>query len=995
MGKKDGKLNPDMVDVNEYDPTLYNEVTFAPHDNETRFYLEENVLPALIPGLQKLLHIVHEQPDSASAQVNPLNWLGSFLMRNNPKHTDTLDEHPYVVKLRKHLETCRPAIEAKIAKRKEQERLAREKREKEAAEIAAANAALAERQRIAREKLQREQAEAAARKKERLEAEARAKEEAARREREAEEARQAELERIRKMQEDAQKIELMRKEAEEKRLAELHEIQVQAQKISDKRSAFLTRQQVYSFSVNNEVDFLSFQQNIVDEMASLLPSNPVVYITQRQSDTRFKSIRDTSAANEEKDLLVNVISKNAPVVMKQQQTVPFDSTAKKAFESKIMFVDDEGSVHTDSEVSSRVAQGGDVDNEELSTASNAGVDNNGGHATRPSTPLLNKKTFTKTLFNSNQTPSGFVTVDYSGSDHVVNSNDLKFIDNCCALVEKARQNRDLNDSIKRVNKRASELFNENKSDVYDAGMQELLQFIPNSTQAFTAELNDDTLVCIAEKKKPNLRVDTSRKSKVSHIGDRLVSSPTETFNAVTSGKPVYLDNIDDMSDDELFGGDGRTNRGAVIIPLEDENDQVIGIISVEIDHNLGENGKTVISAEQMDQLKQFSKVMGKSISKVDAREKLSILGQQAVDWITLSTDVKNAYFGLIRDDGDLQYVAASESSQEMVGKVLPRGKGPTWKAIDSKESVRIDNIRKTNHNLFFFNDQEADLGGSFLTTPVCDRNNNVIGVLTVNKLGKISNESTQLTDDEVNTIEISSKTIAEAAADIVVQDDDDESTIDDDSSEAGSIRGALAIESDIKTLDKKIIIDKADKSKTKFLKRMLVRCRKNVRSLDASAVSEIAMYKKPPKVVHRVLKAVFYLIGFKRADLKTWNQCRNLIKKRENLTKIYRFDPTKKSKKHPWKQARILVKSLSYERMAKASRPALLLYSFTQIAFGLHDQAVLLRKKMAIKQNQDVSTVEEEDDEEEPTEVDVKDDIDDADDVGVIDEAHNESQVLV
>ena len=84
------------------------------HDSEQRLWMEENVLGTLVPALQELIQAVRmkqeeEQDPHAilTPPLNPIDWLASLLMRNNPKHNINATKHPYYQLLQDHVRRVR------------------------------------------------------------------------------------------------------------------------------------------------------------------------------------------------------------------------------------------------------------------------------------------------------------------------------------------------------------------------------------------------------------------------------------------------------------------------------------------------------------------------------------------------------------------------------------------------------------------------------------------------------------------------------------------------------------------------------------------------------------------------------------------------------------------------------------------------------------------------------------------------------------------------
>mmetsp|Transcript_1560 Transcript_1560/g.5366 ORF Transcript_1560/g.5366 Transcript_1560/m.5366 type:complete len:176 (-) Transcript_1560:75-602(-) len=149
-------------------PTHHYTPNFESHANLNRLYLEEKVLPTLVPCLEKLLILVEEEQraeqqeqdleqhiqnlnasnDSTSkksalrrtprrhdqysvttksqkmthantesqfAKRDPLNWLAMTLMRTNLKYSDELKNHPYTKEISKHTQVLKESLKPSSA----------------------------------------------------------------------------------------------------------------------------------------------------------------------------------------------------------------------------------------------------------------------------------------------------------------------------------------------------------------------------------------------------------------------------------------------------------------------------------------------------------------------------------------------------------------------------------------------------------------------------------------------------------------------------------------------------------------------------------------------------------------------------------------------------------------------------------------------------------------------------------------------------------------
>ena len=110
---------------------------------ESRIYLLENILPLVILGIEKLCTEVSkrglEDCVELTSEFNPINYLGQYLMRNNPQYSNFAEASPYMRGLKQASNELREQVlrleESKLAKLKASARKRREEREKEEARV--------------------------------------------------------------------------------------------------------------------------------------------------------------------------------------------------------------------------------------------------------------------------------------------------------------------------------------------------------------------------------------------------------------------------------------------------------------------------------------------------------------------------------------------------------------------------------------------------------------------------------------------------------------------------------------------------------------------------------------------------------------------------------------------------------------------------------------------------------------------------------------------
>mmetsp|Transcript_111925 Transcript_111925/g.194326 ORF Transcript_111925/g.194326 Transcript_111925/m.194326 type:complete len:904 (-) Transcript_111925:253-2964(-) len=93
---------------------VYSGIAFESSDNEKRLWMQEHILGTLVPALQELIQAVRmkqeeeEDPNAIlTPPIQPIDWLASLLMRNNPKYNLNTTCHPYYQMLQEHVRRVR------------------------------------------------------------------------------------------------------------------------------------------------------------------------------------------------------------------------------------------------------------------------------------------------------------------------------------------------------------------------------------------------------------------------------------------------------------------------------------------------------------------------------------------------------------------------------------------------------------------------------------------------------------------------------------------------------------------------------------------------------------------------------------------------------------------------------------------------------------------------------------------------------------------------
>ncbi|KAJ3337545.1 argininosuccinate synthetase [Gonapodya sp. JEL0774] len=136
-----------------------------------------------------------------------------------------------------------------------------------------------------------------------------------------------------------------------------------------------------------------------------------------------------------------------------------------------------------------------------------------------------------------------------------------------------------------------------------------------------------------------------------------------------------------------------------------------------------------------------------------------------------------------------------------------------------------------------------------------------------------------------------------------------------------------------------------------FGRLVLKRAQTLLSQIDAKTLAELKSYKKPPALVHIVIKCIMLVFGKKLEDVKGWGETAKLLTV-DLLKSMQAYDPTALQKKKRFEQVRKLLKSIKTDDVRHhASLPTQLMHNWLVVSLALRDKAVKERKRMKESQS--------------------------------------------
>ncbi|KAJ3112722.1 EF-hand calcium-binding domain-containing protein 5 [Phlyctochytrium bullatum] len=252
------------------------------------------------------------------------------------------------------------------------------------------------------------------------------------------------------------------------------------------------------------------------------------------------------------------------------------------------------------------------------------------------------------------------------------------------------------------------------------------------------------------------------------------------------------------------------------------------------------------------------------------------------------------------------------------GKATSRPKSPAIRLMPEEDPV-TDLLCQTANEKTLIDFAEAD-GRITTYIPVIDAEQHVVAVMSVRPLPGNKGEMDPQDLDDVRRI---SSVLATAIGVI--------------SKEKFGIRDDFSLEGES-------IDDEARKGML-FSKMMLINARELLGKLDNRALAEFRSYKKPPAVIHKVLKAVLYIFGKLPKEVKLWSDTIKHLNA-DLLKAMISYDPTAIQKKIRFKRCnRVLKRVPRGEVKNRGSVPTMYMHEWLLISLELRRVAVEARNR--------------------------------------------------
>ncbi|EPZ33412.1 hypothetical protein O9G_003915 [Rozella allomycis CSF55] len=126
---------------------------------------------------------------------------------------------------------------------------------------------------------------------------------------------------------------------------------------------------------------------------------------------------------------------------------------------------------------------------------------------------------------------------------------------------------------------------------------------------------------------------------------------------------------------------------------------------------------------------------------------------------------------------------------------------------------------------------------------------------------------------------------------------------------------------------------------------MLTQIRDSISNIDQSGMAEIKSYRKPPAVIHKVMKCVLYIFGKKKSQVAKWTDMIKYLNM-DMLKQIVEYDPTAVQKKKRFVRVEKVLKTIPRGDIRKqGSKPTKDLFDWLIVSLELRKAAVAARKR--------------------------------------------------
>lgn len=340
--------------------------------------------------------------------------------------------------------------------------------------------------------------------------------------------------------------------------------------------------------------------------------------------------------------------------------------------------------------------------------------------------------------------------------------------------------------------------------------------------------------------------------------------------------------------------------------------------------------------------------------------------------------------GFKYDDKFYKYVAADKDSEWMIGQTLPRRSGVSYALCNEAVPwLDIPNVLYKEGVHFFKGMPKI---GAYFAVPVVLSTGEIVGMIAGDTCkyltgGKMTGSGKALTEDDKQFLRDVAAAIAfamdaaaaariKAIADAEAEMEAMETRLAEEAAaveaagaagaevaaavegeEAAPAEGAADLPEEQKALNR-------ENAKLTAIKSLLG-------DLKLSALAEIKSYPRAPKATYKVIKAVLYILGFKKSDFDEWNKCRKVIEQKL-VDQMRAHDATGKRKAAAWKGVRACIKGLKDTEVAKESKAGAVMFKWVLAVKEVSDAAVLARNATKSAAGEEPEADEEEEVDEAP-----------------------------